>query len=213
MRQLGEQLARARELLKTEIGKVVAGIEGNYLAAQRTVEQLKQEIEAQRASLLQRKDAEGELLMLTREVETTRALHDNLLARVKDLDVAAGSDTSNISVAEPASPKLWPSSPDRPFLIGISIVVGLLLGTGLAFLRDSFDRSIRDVNDLRRVTGLATLAIVPDFKVGLTESPQLWLQSRTARLRQIASGVLGHNGNGNGTATATATTTAGTSSR
>ncbi|MCC6763173.1 MAG: polysaccharide biosynthesis tyrosine autokinase [Deltaproteobacteria bacterium] len=208
LRQVGEQLAHARGLLQKEIAKVVKGIEAEYLAAQRTVDQLREEIEGQRASLLQRKDAEGELLMLTREVETTRALHDNLLARVKDLDVAAGSDTSNISVAEPASPKLWPSSPDRLFLLGLSVAVGLLLGAGLALLRDSFDRSIRDVNDLRRVTGLPTLAVVPDFHPGLSESPQLWLQQHTARLREIASSVLGRanvadehggaNGNGHG---------------
>lgn len=214
LRQVGEQLAHARGLLQKEIAKVVKGIEAEYLAAQRTVEELRGEIEGQRTSLLQRKDAEGELLMLTREVETTRALHDNLLARVKDLDVAAGSDTSNISVAEPASPKLWPSSPDRLFLLGLSVAVGLLLGAGLALLRDSFDRSIRDVNDLRRVTGLPTLAVVPDFHPGLSESPQLWLQQHTARLREIAASVLGRgsvtdehdganghghaNGNGNG---------------
>ncbi len=210
LQQIGAQLGHARTLLQKEIDKVVKGVEAEYVAAQRTVEQLKGEIELQHASLLQRKDSEGELLMLTREVETTRALHDNLLARVKDLDVAAGSDTSNISVAEPASPKLWPSSPDRVLLLGLSLVTGLLLGAGLAFLRDSFDRSIRDAHDLRRVTGLATLAVVPDFRVGLTESPQLWWQSQTARVRRIASGGwnrLGlpggsanghHNGNGDG---------------
>ena len=186
LQQLGQQLARARALLQREVDKVVGGLEANYLAAQHTVDRLREEIEAQRRTLLERKDDEGELLTLTREAETTRALHDSLLARVKDLDITAGSDSSNINVAEPASPKLWPSTPDRPFLLTVSLLAGLLLGTGLAFLRDSFDRSIRDAHELRRVTGIGTLAVIPNFQVGLTEAPHAWLRSRAAQARRLA---------------------------
>ena len=62
------------------------------------------ELEGQRNTLLGRKDAEGEFLTLTREAETTRALYDNVLTRVKSLDISGGADSSNISIAEPAMP-------------------------------------------------------------------------------------------------------------
>src|SRR5437867_5008400 len=55
MRQLSAQLGHARKLLDKETANVAAGVEHNYHAAERTVEQLKAGLEEQRRSLLERK--------------------------------------------------------------------------------------------------------------------------------------------------------------
>jgi capsular exopolysaccharide synthesis family protein len=166
LRQLGSQLDRARELLRKETAQVVSGIETNYLTAQRTAQQLRIEMDEQRKSLLGRKDAEGELLTLARDVETTRALYNNLLSRLKDLDVAVGSDTSNMTVAEPAMTPRKPYWPNVPVALAISLVTSLLLGTGFAFVLDSAESTVRDARDVLKTTGLDTLAVVPDFNGG-----------------------------------------------
>src|SRR5439155_1437654 len=106
LRQLSGQLDHAHKLLDQETGKVVKGVEAKYQASQATVEQLKNELEGQRKALLARKDVEGEFLALTSDVETTKALHDNLLARIKDLNVAGQSSLSNVTVVDPAAPPL-----------------------------------------------------------------------------------------------------------
>src|SRR5262249_50651939 len=146
-----------------ETGKVAKGVEAKYQASQANVDQLKNELEGQRKALLARKDVEGEFLALTSEVETTKALHDNLLARIKDLNVTGQASLSNISVAEPALPPQWPSSPATKLFLILSVVTGLLVGTGIAFLSDSMDLTIRDARDIHRATGLGTLAVVPSF--------------------------------------------------
>ena len=194
MQQLSAQLAHAKKLLDAETAKVVKGVEASYLAAQRNVEQLKDELEGQRSSLLGRKDAEGEFLTLTREAETTRALYDNVLTRVKSLDISGGADSSNISIAEPAMPPRKPARPDAPFNLALSFATSLLLGVGIAFLRDSWDRTIRSSGDIRRVTGLGTLAVVPDFDIPTAVSAPARLKARA----QKAGTALVHVGNGNG---------------
>src|SRR5581483_1576651 len=78
LRELSGQLDHAHKLLQQETAKVVAGVEASYRAAQGNVDELKTELDAQRQLLLDRKDAEGEFLTLVREVDTTRAIHDNL---------------------------------------------------------------------------------------------------------------------------------------
>lgn len=163
LRQLGAQLEHARELLHKETTQVVNGLEANYLTAQRTAQQLRTEMDDQRRSLLQRKDAEGELLTLAREAETTRSLYNNLLARVKDLDVAVGADTSNMSVAEPAVTPRRPYWPNVPVALALGLATSLLLGVGIAFVLDSAESTVRDARDVLRTTGLGTLAVVPDF--------------------------------------------------
>jgi polysaccharide biosynthesis transport protein len=194
MQQVNAQLAHAKRLLDIETDKVVKGVEANYLASQRTVDSLKAELEGQRNTLLGRKDAEGEFLTLTREAETTRSLYDNVLTRVKSLDISGGADSSNISIAEPAMPPRKPTSPDAPFAIGLSFATSLLLGVGFAFLRDTWDHTIRNSGDIRRVTGLGTLAVVPDFDIPVAGSAPARLKARA----QKAGNALVHVGNGNG---------------
>ncbi len=201
MQQLGAQLAHAKKLLAIETAKVVKGVEANYLASQRTADQLKDELEGQRTTLLGRKDAEGEFLTLTREAETTRALYDNVLTRVKSLDISGGADSSNISVAEPAIPPRKPARPDAPFNLALSFATSLLLGVGVAFLRDSWDRTIRSSGDIRRVTGLGTLAVVPDFDLPTAGSAPARLKARAQKAGNAlvhVGNALVHVGNGNG---------------
>jgi capsular exopolysaccharide synthesis family protein len=203
LQQLAGQLAHARDQLGKETVKVVAGVEASYLAAERTVEQLKAELEEQRRSLLHRKDAEGEFLTLVREAETSRSLYDSLLARIKDLNVAGGPGTSNVTVVEPATPPRSPSSPDTSFNIALAVVTSLVLGTGLALLRDASDRTIRDAYDVRWVTGLGTLAVIPDLdRLPGTARERRWsVRPATNGHTPPTNGASGTNGHGkaNGT--------------
>jgi len=62
----------------------------------------------------------------------------------------------------------------------LGAVLGLLLGLGVAFLLERFDRRIREPKDLEVIYGLPLLGVVP-------ESPAL---SRSARSRKDAHGAL-----------------------
>src|SRR5262245_8634358 len=200
LQQLSGQLAHAQAMLREETTKVVDGIQANYLAAQGTVDQLKEELAAQRATLLERKDVEGEFLTLTRDVETTRALYDNLLARLKDLTVAGSADASNITITEPAMPALNPAWPTTKLFLLLSTVVGLVLGTGLAFLYEALDRRVHDTRDLARATGLGMLAVVPDYDKPLLGSFKNRVRRTVSRSRRQALDSwkrLGHMAFGN----------------
>jgi capsular exopolysaccharide synthesis family protein len=163
-RELSGQLAHARAQLKAETRKVAQGVKANYQAAERTVAQLQAQLDEQRRRLIERKDEEGELLTKMREAETTRALHDNLLSRVKDIDVTAGADASNVTVVEQATPPRWPAWPNVQLALMLSLVAGLLFGTGVAFVWDAADGTLKDPADVRRTIGIGTLAVIPDLE-------------------------------------------------
>jgi capsular exopolysaccharide synthesis family protein len=163
LRQLEGQLVAARELLQKETQKVADGVEAAYGAAARAVRELRKSIAAERRGLLAQRDTEGELISLTGDAQTTRALHDNLLARIKELDVAGGADASNVSIVEAATMPGLPSSPAILFDLLLALLTGLVIGSGLAFLRDSVETTVRDADDLQRATGIDILAVVPDF--------------------------------------------------
>lgn len=164
LRRLRQQLDHAKRLLDVEVEKAVESVKARYLTSINTVRRITQEVEAQRRALIDRKDEQGKLLTLVRDAETTRTLYNNLLAHVKELDIAGGANISNMSLADPAAPPRHPTLPRTRFTVALSLLTGLLLGIGLAFLWDSSDRTIQDVSDISRAAGLGTLAIVPTLK-------------------------------------------------
>jgi capsular exopolysaccharide synthesis family protein len=99
--------------------------------------------------------------LLKREFETNQQLYSSLLQHLKDATVAAGLRATNIHLVDSA---LVPGSPVRPrifYNIEISLLVGLVLGITLALVMESMDTSIKSAEDLERIVGVPTLAVVP----------------------------------------------------
>lgn len=74
-------------------------------------------------------------------------------AQLAELGDGGQALTGGGSVLTPAEVPTTPVSP-RPLRTGaLAVVLGLLLGVGLAFLRDHFDDVVRDEGDFKRATG------------------------------------------------------------
>ena len=85
-----------------------------------------------------------------------------LAGRAQSLGVLAELRNGNVEVAQTATVPTSPSSPKifKDTLLGA--VLGLLLGLGIAFLRERLDRRIREPKDLEAVYGLPLLGVVPE---------------------------------------------------
>jgi capsular exopolysaccharide synthesis family protein len=117
------------------------------------------DLQAQRAELAA--ELEPELSPL----ESRRAFYQSQL---EDLELSADiTRTVGAQVLTPAESGEEPVSPKPVRDAAIALALGLLLGVGVAFLRDSLDERIRGVSDLEQVArGLPTLALVPEVERG-----------------------------------------------
>lgn len=85
-----------------------------------------------------------------------------LESRAQSLGVLAELRNGNVQIAQAASVPTSPSSPKTVRNTALGAVLGLLLGLGIAFLLERFDRRIREPKDLETVYGLPLLGVVPE---------------------------------------------------
>lgn len=101
--------------------------------------------------------------MLKHDADSNKELYDGLLEKLKEAGITAGLQSSNIRIVDPALVPSTPSEPRRTRDITLALLVGLVGGVGLAFLREYLDNTIKSPGDVQSLAGLPCLAVVPSF--------------------------------------------------
>jgi polysaccharide biosynthesis transport protein len=70
-------------------------------------------------------------------------------------------DALTVTLVTPAQVPTKPSGLSLAILLPLGAVIGLLLGTGTAYIRDRMDDRVRDREDLEQCLGTSVLAVVP----------------------------------------------------
>ena len=157
VRKLQSQKNELARTIKTQLTGVVAELHTSYRAAQARERLLTREVKGatQNLSTLSRYSA------LKKEAQADRELYNNLYAKVKEAAISAASKSSNIHVVNQARILDHPTRPHRLFNILAGLLVGLIGGIALAFVREGMEDRIHSPEDIRYLTGLSPIAVVP----------------------------------------------------
>lgn len=156
------QLHTQVEDLRTRLIRQAEGA----LAATRAKEK---EIQAQFQStrkeidLLNKKNTEYQ--MLKTDLENEKNLLEKMIARrqTAQLTEAGGIQFQTpIRIVEMATPPGGPIRPNRPRLLAMGLIMGLMGGIGLAFLLHMLDNKVRTHEDIESLTPYRCLAFIPD---------------------------------------------------
>jgi len=161
MVQLRNQANQIDSVINQEVDNIRAAITGNYEAARVEEAMLLANLERMKQDVLSLQARSIPLNILRREADTNRQLYDALLQRYKEVGVAAGVGTNNISVVDEAKTPTAPYKPNLRKNALLALALGLLGGIGLAFLFERLDDSFRRPEELEKLLDLPMLGIIP----------------------------------------------------
>src|SRR5215217_600907 len=173
MLQLKAQIDEIDRQIQAEINNVRESLRANYNIALNQERALSQQVEGLKSSFLDLRNRSIEYTILQREVDTNRSQYEALLQRYKDVTVAGGVVSNNISVVDRAEVPEAPSKP-RPLLnIALAMLMGLGLGVVAAFIAEAFDDAINAPEDVESKLDLPVLGTVPVLDKGTTPKEAL----------------------------------------
>jgi len=150
------------KLEKNAERETLNGLQAQVQAAQKREAELRTAYMTEVTSANLAGQAETRLTTLSREIETNRGLLDTYIKRQKELELTISSSTpDNISISSRAQAPVAPIGPNRTRNIFLAFLISLAAGIGLAFLLDYLDDSIKTSDDIGRLLGLPTLALIP----------------------------------------------------
>jgi len=156
-----DQLKDLDALIVRERKRAVQNIRSEYQAAVQREKALTEAVAVQNSEVEKVNQLLIQHNLLNREFQSNQALYDNLLTHLKDANVSAGLRATNIHVIDRGVPSRTPIRPDKMRNIVFALAAGLGLGVALALTREALDNSIKSAQEIEKLTGLPTLAIVP----------------------------------------------------
>ncbi len=106
---------------------------------------------------------------LERQAKLLGDIYVMLQTRLKETEISAASVDPTVRVVDPAILPFKPIRPNIPLSLGMAVLVGLVMGFGLAFVREYLDRSVRTREELQYASGnVPVLATIPRVEHELT---------------------------------------------
>jgi len=111
---------------------------------------------------------EQELVLLTRDYDQLKSSYQSLLDKKMQAQMAENLERRQkgmqFKILDPAVLPEKPVKPDRNKILLIGAFIGLVMGLGLTWFRESSDQSFRTVADLEDYLAIPVLARVPNLK-------------------------------------------------
>lgn len=156
------KLDRAVEAFVKQVRNIQSAAMREAAVATSETASLKGLLEAARQRALELNLQEIEYNRLQRASSSNEKLYQNILERMKEVDV---SRMVSAKTARVLDPPLLPSAPIRPrpeVNIVVGFAIGLVLGLSFAVFREMSNRSLETPADIESKLGMTSLGILPD---------------------------------------------------
>lgn len=152
-----------RRLLNEELRRISRGAKLDLERTRDEVKRLEGQLKVLKGNTFATNAKLVRLRELKRDADASRLVYEAFLVRAREIGEQKGLDSSLARIISPAIPARDPSGPSKTVLLALALLFGLGVGSVLAHVRETTDKTIRTGEQLTGATGLPVLGYVPKF--------------------------------------------------
>jgi capsular exopolysaccharide synthesis family protein len=159
--------------IQARISGILIGLENLVASTKASIDSLQSQLDKTKAEEAQRATTSRPYYRAKQNLETIIVLRDVLERKIyqEKIDVSLPK-TAMVQVVDWAEPSLRAVKPNKFLNIALGVVVGLVVGVGLAFFIEYLDTSVKTIDDVERSLQSPVLGIIPqDVGIMLSEGP------------------------------------------
>jgi succinoglycan biosynthesis transport protein ExoP len=173
--QIGQEQSRVNASVSQDLG-------GKFQQALATEQALQTRVDGLKQQLLGEQSRSIQFNILQRDVDTNRGLYEALLQRFKEVGIAGGVGTNNVSIVDSALPPHSPSSPNLLLNLALGLLLGLVIGAVAALVLEQLAESVISPREFQSKLRIPLLGSTP--AVATPGGPKL-LTSRSSKSERV----------------------------
>jgi len=158
---------RIKELenqLAEECDKQIQTIRNHANIQKKNEEKLAQLVKFEEQQQLQLTSSKIAYDTIKRDAENNKAIHSNVLIRLKETELMSRMNSNNMRIVDEASEPLKPVKPRIVLTVVAGLIGGAIVSLGLAFFVSYLDDSIKSQDDVETHLRLPFLGYIPNIK-------------------------------------------------
>lgn len=161
MLSLKGQIGESTTQIENELKNIRSSVKAEYDATLGQEKMLETQLDELRRKTLEADRSSIQYNILKRDVDTNRQLYNALLQRYKEVGMAGGAKSSNISIVDRAEVPMSRFAPSLSRNIMLGFLLGAMLGVMIALLLEYLDDSLKTPQDIEQHLKLPVLGIIP----------------------------------------------------
>jgi capsular exopolysaccharide synthesis family protein len=138
-----------------------AAVYRRYESAIKKEADLQTEFNSQQQMAVSQNVAAVQDTQLAADVVRLQQLSDELDKQIKNLAILEAAGAPNINVMEPPSVSRRPTRPYTGRTLALALIGGLIIGCGVACVRDWYDYRLRSADEVKSSLGITVLGLIP----------------------------------------------------
>jgi succinoglycan biosynthesis transport protein ExoP len=191
--RLRQEMAEYTRLMFDELGRIAESYQSELEVSQSREQQIVQGLGRATDVSVIAGETQVELRELERSAETYKNLYQTFLQRFQEALQQQSFPVTEARIISHAVPPREASEPRALMILGLSLVLGALIGSAVGAFREFRDRFFRTGEQVREVLGLEYLGAVPRVDPAkekpLTEEP---VRGRVYRRNQVSNYAIEH---------------------
>ncbi|HEX7118531.1 MAG TPA: polysaccharide biosynthesis tyrosine autokinase [Longimicrobiales bacterium] len=107
---------------------------------------------------------EVQFARLKRQAMVLEEIYTLLQTRLKEAEIAQAVEDASVRVVDTAVRSIEPVKPRVVLNLALAVVLGLMAGVGIAFLREFMDTTVHTREDVQEATGAPVLGMIPRIR-------------------------------------------------